>query len=217
MADQRIVTLYPGDATPKDVVLRDLPVAGVVTTPIYLRAGDATAKDIVLRDPTAFTAAGGVNVTPDVGVAVFAGLEPTVQTPRNVTAGLGELVFAGFSPTVTIAVNVLAGVGELEWVGYEPAVVGGTRQLGGAANPRRAKKKRDDTDVNTNHDALWAAASELNPILLPPDPRLVYGGTFDPSMAQIAPFQPAALPDTAQRLSPQLAALFALALDEMDE
>lgn len=53
MADQRIITLYPGDATPKDIVLRDLPVATASPgTTIYLYQGDATAKDIVLRDPT---------------------------------------------------------------------------------------------------------------------------------------------------------------------
>jgi hypothetical protein len=52
MADQKDINLYQGDATPKDIVLRDLPLATVSAgTTIYLYAGDATAKDIILRNP----------------------------------------------------------------------------------------------------------------------------------------------------------------------
>jgi hypothetical protein len=76
MADQFAITLYAGDATPVDIVLRDLPVADVAAdTTCYLypspvpaapggtdpaamtlRAGDATPSDIVLTDIPNWTA-----------------------------------------------------------------------------------------------------------------------------------------------------------------
>lgn len=53
MANQKDITLRQGDASPNDVVLYDLPIADVSAgTTIYLVAGDATAKDVILRDPT---------------------------------------------------------------------------------------------------------------------------------------------------------------------
>lgn len=59
MADQREITLYPGDATPKDIVLRSLPVATVSAgTTIYLYQGDATPNDPILRDPTTASVTG---------------------------------------------------------------------------------------------------------------------------------------------------------------
>ena len=59
MANQRDVTLYQGDASPKDIVLRALPVADVVETTIWLFQGDGTPSDIILRDPTATPSSGG--------------------------------------------------------------------------------------------------------------------------------------------------------------
>ncbi len=59
MASQKDISLYSGDATPKDIVLRDLPAApAAAVTTIYLNSGDATAKDVVLRDPTVQSASG---------------------------------------------------------------------------------------------------------------------------------------------------------------
>lgn len=52
MANQKNITLYAGDATPKNIILRALPVATISGTTIYLYAGDATPKNVILRDPT---------------------------------------------------------------------------------------------------------------------------------------------------------------------
>ena len=58
MADQREITLRQGDATPRDIVLHELPAAAISAgTIIYLFEGDATARDIILRDPTTAPAA----------------------------------------------------------------------------------------------------------------------------------------------------------------
>lgn len=54
MADQKEIVLRQGDASPKDIVLYDLPAATPSSgTTIYLYQGDATPKDIVLRNPVA--------------------------------------------------------------------------------------------------------------------------------------------------------------------
>jgi hypothetical protein len=53
VADQKEITLYEGDATPKDIILRALPVAAVSAgTTIYLIEGATPSSDIILRDPT---------------------------------------------------------------------------------------------------------------------------------------------------------------------
>lgn len=67
MANQRDVTLYQGDASQNDIVLRALPVADVVETTIWLFQGDGTATDIVLRDPTATPSASSVTGTAAAG------------------------------------------------------------------------------------------------------------------------------------------------------
>lgn len=59
MADQKEITLYPGDATPKDIILRELPVASASTTTIWLVEGDATPNNIILGDPTVQPSGGG--------------------------------------------------------------------------------------------------------------------------------------------------------------
>lgn len=64
MADQREITLHQGDATPKDIVLRDLPVASVASLTVWMFAGDSTPRDIVLRDPTETPSAGGTTIVP---------------------------------------------------------------------------------------------------------------------------------------------------------
>ncbi len=74
MADQRLITVYPGDASPKDIIVRALPVADVPAgTTIWLYAGDATAKDIVLRDPTVLAGAGPSFPTQFAGLRYFNG------------------------------------------------------------------------------------------------------------------------------------------------
>lgn len=53
MADQNKITLRQGHATPKNVILRDLPVADAPTgTTIYLYENHATPNTVILRDPT---------------------------------------------------------------------------------------------------------------------------------------------------------------------
>lgn len=141
----------------------------------------------------------------------------TLGVGRGLTAQATALALTGNSATFVRGYTLTAQAGSLALTGYEAVFEWEIAPHAGGDAPVRRKKKVDDPDVNTQHAELWAAASVINPILPPPDPRLVYGGTFDPLKAQIAPLQPTVLPDTAQRLSPHLAALFAFALDEMDE
>lgn len=54
-----VITLQAGDATPRDIILRALPVAILAGTTIFLYAGDAAATTIILRDPTVATAPSG--------------------------------------------------------------------------------------------------------------------------------------------------------------
>lgn len=71
MADQREITLWQGDATPKDIVLRALPVADVQSVTIYLYAGASPSTDIILRDPTAAPVGGGPFPTQFRGFRIF--------------------------------------------------------------------------------------------------------------------------------------------------
>jgi len=58
MADQKRIKLYPLHATPKNIIVRELPVASVSSTKIYLYPGHATAKNIIIGDPTVIRAGG---------------------------------------------------------------------------------------------------------------------------------------------------------------
>lgn len=133
MADQRVITLYQGDGTPKDIVLRELPVATPSAgTTIYLYAGDATPKDVVLRDPTAAPVSGGSDLDFDIdtaGAITIAGQAVTASVSQSltngalaiagqtVTAGIGQSLGAG---AVTLAGQSLsAGIGIEIGVGYE--------------------------------------------------------------------------------------------------
>ena len=60
MADQNKITLRPLHATPKNIYLRELPVANALpTTKIYLRTLHATPKNIYMASPLATV--GGVS------------------------------------------------------------------------------------------------------------------------------------------------------------
>lgn len=60
MADQNKITLRPLHATPKNIYLRELPIANALpTTKIYLRTLHATPKNIYMASPLA--AVGGVS------------------------------------------------------------------------------------------------------------------------------------------------------------
>ena len=101
MADQREITLYPGDATPKDIVLRSLPAATVPAgTTIYLYQGDATPNDPILRDPTT------VSVTGPQSYELIAGGGSYTLTGQVASLLVGRLVGAtsgAFSLTVDAA------------------------------------------------------------------------------------------------------------------
>lgn len=47
-----VITLQAGDATPRDIILRALPVAVITGTSIFLHQVDATPTTIILRDTT---------------------------------------------------------------------------------------------------------------------------------------------------------------------
>ena len=54
MADQKRIKLGALHATPKTIIVRDLPVANAAaTTKIYLYTTHATPKNVIMRDPTA--------------------------------------------------------------------------------------------------------------------------------------------------------------------
>lgn len=73
MADQNKITLRPLHATPKNIYLRELPVANALpTTRIYLRTLHATPKNIYMASPLA--AVGGVSFpTQFAGLRYFLG------------------------------------------------------------------------------------------------------------------------------------------------
>lgn len=114
MADQRLITLYPGATPSTDIVLRPLPVADVSTTTIYLRAGDATPANIVLRDQAqdaggaVSVALTGISATGAIGtVSVVAGADVTVGATGVSSAGaVGSVV--GSSAAVSTG-NAAAG------------------------------------------------------------------------------------------------------------
>lgn len=95
MPSQRDITLRSGHATPKNIVLHDLPVAPVVTTPIYLYSGHASPKNITLRDPTDAPDTGGAEDVAAAGAIAFAlgdSGSAVVESPVAVSASLGASV-----------------------------------------------------------------------------------------------------------------------------
>lgn len=52
MADQSRIVLRPFHGTPKTIIMRELPVASLVTTKIYLRSLHTTPTTIIMGDPT---------------------------------------------------------------------------------------------------------------------------------------------------------------------
>ncbi len=90
MADQKRITLRSGHASPKTIILYELPVADAAAgTTIVLYEGHATAKTVVLRNPADIPVAGGT-----VEIALAATEAP------DVFAGA-----AGLSAEITLAVS----------------------------------------------------------------------------------------------------------------
>ena len=54
-----VITLHEGDVTPRDIILRALPVAILTGTTIFLYPGDATPSTIILRSPVTAEAPSG--------------------------------------------------------------------------------------------------------------------------------------------------------------
>lgn len=123
MADQREITLYPGDAAPNDIVLRDLPVATASAgTTVYLLAGDATANDVILRDPTQQPAAAGTqNYTLEGlhGSYAYSGQGAAVTFARAVAGSAGSYTYAGQSAEFTLARHLAGNAGTYAYTGQD--------------------------------------------------------------------------------------------------
>lgn len=123
MADQRLITVYSGDASPKDIIVRDLPVADVPAgTTIYLHAGDAVAKDIILRDPALVITSGLATAAPTTGLVTVIGYQPTIAT-TGVVEGTASpttatLTVNGLSVTQQTLAVLLPSVSTLGFAGY---------------------------------------------------------------------------------------------------
>jgi hypothetical protein len=113
MADQRLITLYPGDASPKNIILRPMAVADVPSTTIYLYAGDATPKNIVLSDPKVQRQTGGAQdaTTPTVSATwTYSAPSITPQVSTNATAPTVAATLTYAAPVVTPIVQIDATV-----------------------------------------------------------------------------------------------------------
>jgi len=71
MANLKDITLRPGHATAKNIVLRALPVAAVVVTTIWLYPLHTTPKNIVLGDPTVVRGGGVAFPTQYAGLRTY--------------------------------------------------------------------------------------------------------------------------------------------------
>lgn len=127
MADQRIITLYGGDATPSTIILRELPVADVVTTTITLYGLDATPSTIVLRDPTLSAAAGTVEATvsPTLATLTVNGLSVTQQTLAVLLPNTSTLAFAGYIASIAAEAIISPTIGAVALLGPAPAITTG--------------------------------------------------------------------------------------------
>lgn len=96
MADQRKITLRQGHATPKNIVLRELPVATPHPgTKIYLYVGHANPKNIILRDPTTLVIVGGPFPVQFAGLRTFYGgavRELCLVAVADAPAGMGGVL-----------------------------------------------------------------------------------------------------------------------------
>lgn len=113
MADQRLITLQPGDANPKDIILRPLPVADVARTTIYLVTTEANPKDIILRDPKVQPQTGGAQdaTTPTVSATwTYSAPSITPQVSANATAPTVSANLTYAAPVVTPIVQIDATV-----------------------------------------------------------------------------------------------------------
>jgi len=120
MADQRLITLRPGDVNPKDIVLRELPVAdAAATTTIYLYAGNGTPKDVVLRDPTVLqTTSGSYTSEANPGVVNLVGSSTSNLRTYISTTTVGTVTLSGFTATSTKQIISQTSVGQIVCTGF---------------------------------------------------------------------------------------------------
>lgn len=129
MSDQRLITLQPGDANPKDIVLRPLPVADVVRTTIYLYQGDASPNNIILRDPTAAPTAGATTVSATDSASL-------TLTESGAVTVVGTAVSASDTAALSVTDDAVAVVIAVALPDFG----------GGGPDPKRRKKKRKPLD-----------------------------------------------------------------------
>lgn len=228
MADQKEITLRQGDATPKDIVLYELPVATVpATTTIYLYQGDATPKDVILRDPTAAPATGQVNysLTCAAGSYVYTGQSASLTFARNLSLATGTYVYTGQAATLTMAVNLPLAAGAYSYVGnaatLDYVAVEGESVYPGAGYPIRVCKKkphvRIDDIVERSMRELYEGITETAPQQVKKQaakivrPHIVVG-------VKPATIPPASIIDwaTLERDAARVSALLALWQEQME-
>lgn len=135
MADQKRIKLGALHATPKTIIVRDLPVANAAaTTKIYLYTTHATPKNVIMRDPTAApipagdTVNGALSATLDAltlssaGQVVIDGdLVPTLGALTLSSAG--QLVIDG-DLAATLADLTAGSAGKVEIAAAEGTTLG---------------------------------------------------------------------------------------------
>lgn len=181
MADQKEITLRQGDATPKDIVLYDLPVATPSAgTTVYLYQGDATAKDVILRDPTTLQISGAVAYTLvcNAGAYTYSGQSAELTVARNLALSAGAYSYAGSNatldyvpgtPTVNYTLDCQPGsyvyTGNDAVLNYQPGVVNYDTHDGGDEKNRVKRFRRQKEELRAQlEEALEAANAVSVPI-----------------------------------------------------
>lgn len=181
MADQKEITLRQGDATPKDIVLYDLPVATPSAgTTVYLYQGDATAKDVILRDPTTLQISGAVAYTLvcNAGAYTYSGQSAELTVARNLALSAGAYSYAGSNatldyvpgtPTVNYTLDCQPGsyvyTGNDAVLNYQPGVVNYDTHDGGDEKNRVKRFRRQKEELRAQlEEALKAANTVAVPI-----------------------------------------------------
>lgn len=152
MAGQKDIILRQGDATAKDIILRELPAADApASLTLWMFAGDATPKDIILRDPTATPVdPGGSATIASAGIGSTAAIGQPALAVTIASAGIASAAAVG-QPTVTPATGAHA----IESAGIpSTSAVGSPTVYAVPANDwhdwyfpdiwQRSRRKRDD-------------------------------------------------------------------------
>lgn len=111
MADQGLITLYPGQSPSTEIVLRPLPVADPpTTTTIYLRPGDASPTTVVLRDPRVGPVGGGLTVDCSVAGTGATGVPCAVVADTTIVCAVGSALSTGLSANIDRRIETAHGV-----------------------------------------------------------------------------------------------------------